>query len=136
MLSVWSICMSARLKPSLCLPQGTLKSTTGVCWLVFLPSIQTSDQGIELIVIEQSPPLPLSSAATVRRAGRASSAGASPPPSSAGASRGRFRFGVVEPEAIAPPPDAVPLPPDGLVVEVGLVAAGLLVDVGTVPPTG
>src|SRR5580692_3043431 len=63
MVSLWSICMSLRLKPSLCLPQGILKSTTGVCWLVFLPSIQTSDQGTELTVMLQSPFGPLSSSA-------------------------------------------------------------------------
>src|SRR5580704_4383885 len=57
MLSLWSICMSLRLNASLCFPQGILKSTTGVCWLVFLPSIQTSDQGTELTVMVQSPPL-------------------------------------------------------------------------------
>src|SRR5450631_3012526 len=56
MFSLWSICMSLRLKASLCLPQGILKSTTGVCWPVFLPSIQTSDQGTELTVMVQSPP--------------------------------------------------------------------------------
>src|SRR3954465_4164892 len=65
--SLWSICMSLRLNASLCLPQGILKSTNGVCWLVFLPSIQTSDQGTELTVIVQSPPRsplgPLSSSA-------------------------------------------------------------------------
>src|SRR6185369_12547628 len=64
MVSPWSICMSLRLNASLCLPQGILKSTSGVCWLVFLPSIQTSDQGTELTVIVQSPPFePLSSSA-------------------------------------------------------------------------
>src|SRR5580692_5942419 len=57
MFSLWSICMSLRLNASLCFPQGILKSTTGVCWLVFLPSIQTSDQGTELTVMVQSPPL-------------------------------------------------------------------------------
>src|SRR4051795_12308477 len=48
--------MSGRLKASLCLPQGSLKSTKGVCFVVFLPSIHTSDQGTELTVMEQSPP--------------------------------------------------------------------------------
>src|SRR4051812_31872606 len=48
--------MSGRLKASLCLPHGSLKSTKGVCFVVFLPSIHTSDQGTELTVMEQSPP--------------------------------------------------------------------------------
>src|SRR3954451_23817842 len=67
--------MSLRLNASLCLPQGILKSTNGVCWLVFLPSIQTSDQGTELTVIVQSPPFaPLSSSALAPAPSAASSA--------------------------------------------------------------
>src|SRR3954470_11047734 len=108
--------MSGRLNASLCLPQGTLKSTTGVCLLVFFPSIHTSDHGIELIVIEQSPPPPESSAAaTVLRAAGASSEAASPPVSSvAGASRTRLRFGVGGADAIPPPDGDEPVPGGGL----------------------
>src|SRR4029079_15498310 len=99
--------MAGRLNASLCLPHGTLKSTTGVCLVVFLPSIQTSDHGTELMVIEQSPP-PESSVAhacCLRGAG-VSSEGASPVPSSLGASRWR-RFLAPAPapgDATAPPP--------------------------------
>src|SRR4029079_8474526 len=106
--------MSGRSNASLCLPQGTLKSTTGVCLVVFFPSIHTSDHGIELIVIEQSPPPPpeSSDAATdLRCAGAYSEPPASPPVSfSAGASRTRLRFGVGGAVAIAPPPGLAPGP--------------------------
>src|SRR5689334_15702103 len=133
--------MSGRLKASLCLPQGTLKSTTGVCLVVFFPSIHTSDQGIELIVIEQSPPPESSDGAADRRATGASSVPVSPPPlSSTGASRGRLRFGVVGPEAIAPPPEGpVPGPVDGplggfVAAPAGLLAGGVCV--APAPPGG
>src|SRR5215471_17753248 len=98
--------MSERLNASLCLPQGSLKSTTGVCCDVFLPSIQTSDHGIELIVIEQSPP---------------------PPPLSPAVGRSRLRrpLGELPPPAgdATPPPPAFTsplLPPPGVVPPLGL----------------
>src|SRR5690349_2621600 len=130
--------MSGRLNASLCLPQGTLKSTTGVCLVVFFPSIHTSDHGIELIVIEQSPPPESSDDATdLRDAGASSEPPASPPVSfSAGASRTRLRFGVGGAVAIAPPPlgpapEPVPAGGFGAVPPpAGLFAGG----VGAVPP--
>src|SRR3954449_11063655 len=100
--------MSVRLNAILCFPHGTLKSTTGVCLVVFLPSIQTSAHGIELIVIEQSaPPPPESSvaAAVLRDGAGASSAGASPASSVVGASRRGRLLAVPAPgEATAAPP--------------------------------
>src|SRR5262245_34115983 len=99
--------MSGRLNASLCLPQGTLKSTTGVCLVVFLPSIQTSDQGTELTVIEQSPPPAESSSATgggLFRVGGSFTTCSSPPPGgSCTSSIGRFFFFGVTATATSPP---------------------------------
>src|SRR3954468_19622381 len=114
--------MSVRLNAILCFPHGTLKSTTGVCLVVFLPSIQTSAHGIELIVIEQSaPPPPESSEATALRVDAgASSPVASAPSSLVGASRWRRRLpppgeatAVPPPGAAMPVPVPVPVPPVG-----------------------
>src|SRR5215471_3785546 len=99
--------MSERLNESLCLPQGSLKSTTGVCCDVFLPSIQTSDHGIELTVIEQSPPPAPVSVATALRGAGVSSVGVSPPPSS-WVCTSRLRRPLGEPP---PAGDATPPPP-------------------------
>src|SRR5215831_12341834 len=122
--------MSERLNESLCLPQGSLKSTTGVCCDVFLPSIQTSDQGIELIVIVQSPPPPPLSLATDLRGAGVSSDGASPAPSSP-VCTSRFLRPLGEPppagDATAPPPAAAAgplLPPPVFGPALGLRTVG------------
>src|SRR5580765_2729316 len=45
-----------------CTPHPTSTPTNGVCWPVFLPSIQTSDHGTELTLTRQLPAGPTSSA--------------------------------------------------------------------------
>src|SRR5262245_20438003 len=82
---------------------------------MFLPSIQTSDHGIELIVIEHSPPPPESSVATDFRGAGVSSTFSSVT-SSLPVSRRTF-FGLPVPGVATtpPPPGTVAGPPVGLV---------------------